>query len=138
MLARKIPSATRRSPASSGCWWPLPPRRRFLRFTRAGIRGLSVRFLRRRAMCGVFVPAPALPASSRGPACEHARMPARTALAAALALVALVLPPDARPRSLVVAVGGQGEFRAAVSALRDSGGTIVLRPGDYSSLVVPP
>src|SRR5919198_6040790 len=65
-------------------------------------------------------------------------MPARTALAAALALVVLVLPPDARPRSLVLAVSSEGEFQAALSALRFSGGTIVLRPGDYPSLVVPP
>src|SRR5919197_5284179 len=65
-------------------------------------------------------------------------MPARTTLAAALALVVLVLPPDARPRSLVLAVGSEGELQAALSALRDTGGTIMLRPGDYSSLVVPP
>jgi hypothetical protein len=65
-------------------------------------------------------------------------MLARTAVAAALALVVLAIPPDARTRSLVLAVSSDGEFRAAVSALRDSGGTIVLRPHDYRALVVPP
>jgi hypothetical protein len=37
-----------------------------------------------------------------------------------------------------VSVGSVGEFEAAVSAFAQSGGTIVLRPGAYSELVVPP
>src|SRR5919198_2504186 len=65
-------------------------------------------------------------------------MPVRIAVAAALALAVLVLPPTARPRSLVLAVSSEGEFQAALSALRLSGGAIVLRPGDYRALVVPP
>ena len=66
------------------------------------------------------------------------RMLVRSALAAVLALAVLAAPPEARPRSLALTVGSAGEFQAAVSALRDSGGTVVLRPGSYGDLVIPP
>src|SRR5919109_496152 len=62
----------------------------------------------------------------------------RSALAAALALVVLAAAPAARPRSLALTVRSAGEFQAAVSALRDSGGTVVLLPGSYGDLVIPP
>src|ERR671922_131177 len=62
----------------------------------------------------------------------------RSALAAALALVVLAAAPAARPRSPALTVRSAGEFQAAVSALRDSGGTVVLLPGSYGDLVIPP
>jgi hypothetical protein len=62
----------------------------------------------------------------------------RSTLAALFAVVLLAAPPEARTRSLAFSVRSAGEFEAAVSALRDSGGTIVLQPGGYSDLVIPP
>src|SRR5919198_2672512 len=61
MLARKIPNATRRSPASSGCCWPCGGRARFF-LIRAGVFGRRrpARFFRR-AMCADFVPVVCLP-----------------------------------------------------------------------------
>jgi hypothetical protein len=63
----------------------------------------------------------------------------RTAVGLAIAL-ALVLPhtPAGGARTAAaIPVATDAQFEAAVAALRDSGGTILLRPGRYGDLVVP-
>ena len=57
-------------------------------------------------------------------------------LATALALVVEAEGRTRKPRTIVV--GSDAGFARAVQALRRSGGTIVLRPGSYSSLTVGP
>jgi hypothetical protein len=54
-------------------------------------------------------------------------------MAAAVALAVAVFGLTAAP---AVRVGTEAQFQAAVTALRDSGGTIVLQPGTYRELVV--
>jgi hypothetical protein len=54
-------------------------------------------------------------------------------MAAAVALAVAVFGVTAAP---AVRVGSEAQFQAAVAAFRDSGGTIVLRPGTYRELVV--
>src|SRR5438105_11196426 len=56
-----MPSAISPSPISSGCWCPRVFVARFLRLTRLGMRGLSVRLVRRRAMRACFDAVSAFP-----------------------------------------------------------------------------
>src|SRR4051794_3527360 len=56
-----MPNAASPSPVSSGCWCPRALVARFLRLTRLGRRGVSVRLLRRRAMRACFDAAPVFP-----------------------------------------------------------------------------
>src|SRR5438309_2821976 len=53
-VARKRPTAVNTSPTSSGCWCPRVFFARLVFLTRAGTRGLTTRFLRRRAMAASF------------------------------------------------------------------------------------
>ena len=58
--------------------------------------------------------------------------------AAALALVVLAGAAGAGRATTTIRVRDDVQFQAAVSALRDSGGTILLRPSVYRELTVPP
>ena len=64
---------------------------------------------------------------------------AREGIAVGAAVSLAVLPSAiAAPEATKISVRTEAEFAAAVVALRDSGGTIVLRPRAYRRLVVPP
>src|SRR4051812_40696869 len=113
--ARNAPSASSPSPISSGCWCRSTPfaLRCFLRLTREGTRGLSVRLLRRRAIGRCFDAAGAFPLA---------------ALLQLRRLAALLAVHRLRDRAF--AAGGPSPLAAFLRLPRGGALRAVHRPGD--------